>query len=100
DPAHPLHDATDRRGVAGTMEEAYRAIDREIGTLIADAGPDTRIMIVAPHGMGALAHASWHLSEILDLLGYGRPDGKPRPARGRGRINPWRIVKMAVPSRW
>ena len=100
DPAHPLHDATDRRGFAGTMEAAYRAIDREIGALIADAGPDTRIMIVAPHGMGALAHASWHLSDILDLLGYGRPDGKVQAGTRRGRINPWRKVKMLVPSRW
>ena len=100
DPAHPLHDATDARGFAGTMEAAYRAIDREIGAMIDQAGPDARIMVVAPHGMGALAHASWHLSEILDLLGYGRPRNTVGNARRRGRINPWRILKMVLPSRW
>ena len=81
-------------------DHPYVAIDREIGMLIADAGPDARIMVVAPHGMGALAHASWHLSEILDLLGYGRADGTATSANRRGRINPWRIAKMVVPSRW
>jgi predicted AlkP superfamily phosphohydrolase/phosphomutase len=102
DPSHPRHDPTDPRGLARSLEETYRAIDREIGAMIEEAGPDTRVMVVAPHGMGPLVHASWHLNEILDLLGYGRED---RPAsragtRRRGRINPWRIVKMAVPSRW
>jgi predicted AlkP superfamily phosphohydrolase/phosphomutase len=101
DAAHPLHDATDAHGHAGTIEAAYRAIDREIGGMIADAGPDTRVMVVAPHGMGAMAHASWHLTEILDLLGYGRPRGAAaQTVERRGRINPWRIVKMIVPSTW
>ena len=84
--------------VAGPVEATYRAIDREIGAMIAGAGPDVRVMVVAPHGMGPLSHASWHLSEILDLLGYGRTDRAAANLTRRGRVNPWRIVKMVVPS--
>lgn len=103
DPSHPAHDPRDPYEVADTIEQAYRAIDREIGEMLTIAGPETRVYVVAPHGMGPLAHGSWHLSEILDLLGYGRAvRGAPADPgeRRRGRINPWRIVKMAVPSRW
>ena len=101
DASHPLHDPRDARGLAGAIEETYRAIDGEVAALIALAGPQTRVMVMAPHGMGPLAHASWNLTEILDLLGYGRTERPPGPpTERRGRTNPWRLVKMAVPSRW
>ena len=84
----------------GTLEDAYRAVDREVGEMIALAGPETRVFLVAAHGMGPLVHASWHLSEILDRLGFGRPGSGAGGSRGVriARINPWRIAKMVVPS--
>jgi len=103
DPDHPLHDPRDAQRLADTIEQTYRAIDREIGDMIRLAGPETRILVVAPHGMGPLSHGSWNLNEILDLLGFGRTGGPGRSMESdhrRGRINPWRIAKMVVPSRW
>ncbi len=102
DSTHPLHPTEDPHGLADTLEQVYRAIDREICRLQDLAGPETRVMVFAGHGMGPVYHASWNLPEMLELWGYGR---KP-PARAqevkqerKARVNPWRIVKMVVPGK-
>ena len=101
DSTHPRQPKVDKYGLKDAIEQAYRAIDREVGEMRALAGGEIRCMVVAGHGMGALYHASWNLPEILELLGYGRrpvsevvAGGKPRTAR----VNPWRILKMTVPG--
>jgi predicted AlkP superfamily phosphohydrolase/phosphomutase len=101
DPAHPDHRPGDPFGFEDTVEQTYRAIDREIGQMAEQAGEQTRILVFAPHGMGALSHASWNLNEMLDLWGFAGPASQAAPARERkGRINPWRILKMVFPARW
>jgi len=86
---------------AGTMEEVYRAIDREIGEMLALVDPATRVLVVSGHGMGPIFHASWNLPEMLDLWGYGT-NAAHRVASGEephgAKVNPWRIVKMVVPG--
>jgi predicted AlkP superfamily phosphohydrolase/phosphomutase len=83
--------------LADTIESAYRAVDSEIDRMLAVAGDQTRVLAVAAHGMGPLYHASWNLDQILDLLGF---NGERR-SRGKsvGNVNPWRILKMTIPSR-
>ncbi len=101
DPQHPDHEAGDPHGLEDTMLATYQALDREIGEMADQAGPDTRVLVFAPHGMELLSHASWNLNEMLDLWGFGEPGRGPRRVRGakRGRVNPWRILKMVVPAR-
>lgn len=101
DAAHPRHEESVGDDLAGTMEEVYRAIDREIGEMLSLVDPSSRVMVFAGHGMGPIFHASWNLPEMLDFWGYGRnPAGrvvdgeKPHDAK----VNPWRIVKMVVPG--
>jgi hypothetical protein len=53
--------------------------------------------------MGPIYHASWHLPEMLGLLGYGRSANaqrRPATAGRRARVNPWRMLKMVVPGAW
>src|SRR5918995_4858175 len=77
DSSHPRHGEHE---FDGTMEEVYRAIDREIGEMLALVDPDTRVMIVSGHGMGPIFHASWNLPEMLDLWGYGtKPSSRVSP---------------------
>lgn len=101
DASHPRHEESVSDDFAGTMEEVYRAIDKEIGEMLTLVDPTTRVMIVSGHGMGPIFHASWNLPEMLDLWGYGtKPasrvfsDEKPN----RAKVNPWRIIKMVVPG--
>ena len=89
----------DEAPLAETVHETYEAIDREVGEMIAAAGPDATTMVFAAHGMGPLHHASWNLPEILRILGYAsgsseRTASTPRTAK----VNPWRVLKMIVPG--
>ena len=88
-------------GLGDTIEKVYRAIDRELDKMISMAGPETRVMVTAAHGMGPMYHASWNLPEILELLGYSSKPARAADAQTRAaRINPWRILKMTVPGSW
>jgi hypothetical protein len=46
-------------------------------------------------------HASWNLTEILDLLGYGQgPKSGLTPQISRqAHVNPWRLLKMILPGK-
>jgi predicted AlkP superfamily phosphohydrolase/phosphomutase len=102
DPTHPRYGEPDTHGLADTIEQVYCAIDREIGEMLALVGGDTLCMVFAAHGMGPIYHASWNLAEILDLLGYGRPSARrlanSAAASRTARVNPWRLLKMAIPG--
>jgi predicted AlkP superfamily phosphohydrolase/phosphomutase len=101
DPEHPDHEPSDPLGFEDAVERTYRAIDHEIGKMIEEVGEQTRVLVFAPHGMGQLSHASWNLNEMLELWGFatGTPSPGSRKER-KGRINPWRILKMVFPARW
>jgi predicted AlkP superfamily phosphohydrolase/phosphomutase len=99
DPAHPRHDPSDPHGLNDTIQVIYRALDDEIAQILMAAGPDVQCLIVAAHGMGPLYHASWNLTDILDLLGYGQDRTNSTEQRSRhAQVNPWRLLKMALPG--
>jgi predicted AlkP superfamily phosphohydrolase/phosphomutase len=102
DASHPRHHEAEEQGLADAIEQVYRAIDRELAEMILMAGPETRVMVFAAHGMGPVYHASWNLPEILDLLGYGaKPAIKSTAEEAReARVNPWRLLKMTIPGAW
>ena len=60
DPEHPWRSRHDRDGrshadLAGTVIRYFTRLDADIGRLIAEAGPDVRVMIMSDHGMGTAA---------------------------------------------
>ena len=98
DPAHPKHGDPEHASLAGAIQDVYEAIDRQVGEMIAAAGPDVTTMVFAAHGMGALHHASWNLPEVLDILGYGATRAPVAGAPRAAKVNPWRILKMVIPG--
>ncbi len=101
DPTRPEYDPEDRHGLRDTIEQVYRAIDREIGLMLDLVGDDTLCMVFSGHGMGPIYHASWNLPEMLDLLGYGQSPATSVAVTAetrKARVNPWRILKMVVPG--
>ena len=101
DPTHPDHDPLDVHKLNNTIETVYRALDDEIARMLTLAGNNIRCLIVAAHGMGPNYHASWNLSEILNLSGFGRssPKGLPAQKIRKARVNPWRLLKMILPGK-
>ena len=102
DATHPQHGEDDPWELADSIQLVYEALDREIGQMLDLAGPDTRAMIFAGHGMGPLYHASWNLPEMLELWGYGdKPAARKAPENQvrSARVNPWRLLKMAIPGK-
>lgn len=101
DPANLQPASDDPHGLGDSIRAVYQAIDRELGEMLDCAGPDTRCLVVAGHGMGPLYHASWNLTEMLELWGYG-PEPATRVAPGKAlrnaSVNPWRLLKMKVPG--
>ena len=81
DASHPRHNVNDPHQIADAIEDVYRAIDREIATIVEAAGAGVRVYVVSAQGIGPLYHASWNLPAMLEHWGYGsKLDGAPHSA--------------------
>lgn len=98
DSTHPKHGQQDPFGLADSIQLVYQALDREIGAMLEQA-EGARAMIFAGHGMGPLYHASWNLPEMLEMWGYGTKPSTNGSGVRSARVNPWRLLKMAIPGK-
>jgi predicted AlkP superfamily phosphohydrolase/phosphomutase len=65
DPTHPRHDPDLARALGDPIRDVYAAIDAGIGSLLAQAGDDTTVLVLASHGMGPHYDGSYLLDRIL-----------------------------------
>jgi len=72
DPSHPYHDSRLATEIGDPMKEIYQTLDSALARLLEAAGPETRTIVLASHGMGPLYGESVLLDEILRRL-EGRP---------------------------
>jgi predicted AlkP superfamily phosphohydrolase/phosphomutase len=105
DESHPNHPSDSPPALSSAINDVYRALDRGIGEVIAAAGPDAHVLVVASHGMGPNADGPQLLPEVLIRLGMvtGREsllkirNAVPRPVRRAiGRLVPKR-ARQSVP---
>ena len=82
DPTHPVALPERPERLRGAIPEVYRAIDAGIGRLVAAAGPDTQVLVVASHGMGAYVGGYQLVPEVLVRLGL-----RPRPHAGAAMLS-------------
>lgn len=68
DRTHPAYDAGLVAAVGNLLKMTYVAVDRALGDVIAEAGPDTRTVVLCSHGMGPRYGESVALDEILRRL--------------------------------
>jgi predicted AlkP superfamily phosphohydrolase/phosphomutase len=78
DERHPKHDAALRADIGDPVRDVYVALDRAVGRLLEEAGPETFVMVLCSHGMSAHYDASYLLDEVLRRL-----ERKPAPASRR-----------------
>jgi predicted AlkP superfamily phosphohydrolase/phosphomutase len=104
DAAHPAHDAKIAAITGDPLRAVYRAIDREIGTLVKAAG-DARVIVFAAHGMASRYGAHFLLRDVLFALGVAAPGRRSLRERVRAvaarawRAMPERMRALARPLR-
>ena len=77
DTSHPKHDAALKSEIGDPLKQIYMAIDKDVGRLISEAGPDARVMVFTGPGMGPGYTASFMLDQILRRLdGEGGEKGR------------------------
>jgi predicted AlkP superfamily phosphohydrolase/phosphomutase len=96
DPRHPRHDPERARSAGDPLRDVYRALDAAIARLIAQAGPETAVFVLASHGMGPHYDGTFLLDRILQSL-FGKEAGRPA-RRGAARLaeTAWRFVPEAA----
>ena len=85
--------------LGSAITDVYRAIDRGVGEVMAAAGPDAHVLVVASHGMGDEIGGPQLLPEVLVRLGMVGDQGSllrarntvPRPVR--------QVIARLVPKR-
>jgi predicted AlkP superfamily phosphohydrolase/phosphomutase len=77
DSSHPRHDPLLAGELADPIKEIYRALDDALAKLLEAATAETRVVILASHGMGPLYGESVLLDEILRRL-----ENQPGPLPG------------------
>ena len=97
DPGHPLHPGGDNGESREFLRSVYTAIDTSIGKLLEHLPPESRVLVVAGHGMQGLSGGWEILPELLVRLGLSpnRPIRhglskmiKPNVKRALGRFFP------------
>lgn len=83
DTSHPRHDAATARDVGSPIRDVYRAIDAEIGRIIASLDPSTDVIVFGSHGMRSHFDATFLLDEILRRIERPRPMSGASTAMGR-----------------
>ncbi len=99
DQRHP--DYREEPELSQAIEDVYRAVDAQIGALLAEVGPETHVMIVSGHGMTAQFHGRDLMPELLKLWGFDGPADKTADPNNERRveIKPGLVAKLkrAIP---
>jgi predicted AlkP superfamily phosphohydrolase/phosphomutase len=83
DRAHERHDPALAAETGDVVRDVYRALDACVGRLVARAGPSTRVMVLASHGMGPHHDGGAALDGMLERLESLLPAGRPPTLLGR-----------------
>jgi predicted AlkP superfamily phosphohydrolase/phosphomutase len=73
DSLHPAYDPAAPQRLKDAMFEVWAALDRAVGELVADAGPECTIVILSDHGSGPVRR-EFRLLNWLVREGYAKPD--------------------------
>jgi predicted AlkP superfamily phosphohydrolase/phosphomutase len=98
DPSHRRH-SREAAAIAGDpVRDVYAALDRAIGTVLADVAEDSLVVVYAGHGMGPKTQAQYALAEVLIRLGVAVPAA--RPAAATRSVSPRDAMEAALGWAW
>jgi predicted AlkP superfamily phosphohydrolase/phosphomutase len=105
DAGHPGHQPDVAQVTGDPIKDVYVAIDAAIGRILAEVGPETKVIVLAGHGMAHKHGAQFLLDEILVRLKMAVPrlpgPEVPTPPRLRDRVDAvlskgWRRLPVTV----
>jgi predicted AlkP superfamily phosphohydrolase/phosphomutase len=67
DPGHPWRGGDEGADLSGPVRRYFSRLDRDIGRLCAEAGGDTRVVLMSDHGMGRASNFVVLNNLLLDL---------------------------------
>ena len=98
DPGHPRHDPDEAAANRHKILDFHRKVDADIGRLLAQAGPDTLLVVMSDHGFGPV-HSFFLTNNWLASLGLLRFKQGPRTAFKRSLFRmgftPLRMFRIA-----
>lgn len=75
DPDHPLFDPRIAAAIGDPIARVYRAVDEELGRMLAAAGPEALIALMSSHGMGPNYSGDHLLRPMVASILRGRAAG-------------------------
>jgi predicted AlkP superfamily phosphohydrolase/phosphomutase len=69
DPKHDLYDARGAERYANAIRDVYVHLDGQIGSLLAQQGEDTIVMLMSDHGFGPTTNVRVRLNQVLEQAG-------------------------------
>jgi len=90
DPKHPLYTPGGAAQFGNAIRDMYVRLDRAVGELVAEAGPDADVIVMSDHGFGPI-YRELRLEEWLSEEGFGGRRGRkaymPGPFSGLVRVS-------------
>jgi predicted AlkP superfamily phosphohydrolase/phosphomutase len=96
DRLHPRHDPEMARTLGNPIHDVYAAIDAGIARLLAQAGEDTPVLVLASHGMGPHYDGTYLLERILQARERAE---MPAPAVTAARVLEWGWERLPLAAR-
>ena len=69
DPTHPRHSAAEAAQYLDGWKRHYDLLDTYLGEMVAEAGPDTNVIVMSDHGFGRVTHL-FYINNWLLAQGY------------------------------
>lgn len=95
-PRHPADATPDERD---GLPRVYRALDRAVAQLVAEAGPDVELTIVSDHGSGPSSDKVLYLNRALAELGFLAFRPRARGPLASAHMGARALAMRAVPPR-
>jgi len=98
DPSHPRHDSDEAAASREMVLDFHRKVDKDVGRLLAEAGPDTLVVVMSDHGFGPV-HSFFLTNNWLASLGLLQFKQRPwtafKKALFRMGFTPLRMFRIA-----
>jgi predicted AlkP superfamily phosphohydrolase/phosphomutase len=95
DEASPRRPAHVREAEQLGLVRVYEALDRALGRLLEEAGPDVEVTVVSDHGSGGSSDRVLHLNRALASLGLLAFKPAPRRARAAARAKALALERLS-----